>query len=320
MTKVFTFGPMFRYERPQKGRQRQFHQVNTEVFGSYAPQTDAEVVAMLWRYLHDLGLSHLSLHLNSLGCPACRPQFSKALQDYFDQVDDQELCTDCQRRQQTNPLRVLDCKVPGCQQIVHDAPNILDFLCPECSSHFASVQSILQACSIPFTLDHRLVRGLDYYQRTTFEVMSHDIGAQSSVAGGGRYDGLIQQLGGPPCPGIGFACGMERLAMLMPSPAHKGPDFFLAVLDSAALDLGQILALGLRENGLSGEVSYEAKSIKSQMRLAHKQQARYCILLGRSEFKDQTVMIKDMESGHQEQVAQSELTSWMARAHQDLDL
>ncbi|WP_027370574.1 histidine--tRNA ligase [Desulfovermiculus halophilus] len=312
--KVYTCGPMFRYERPQKGRQRQFHQVNAELFGSASPCADAELIAMLWRYLHELGLVHLDLHLNSLGCPQCRPEFSRRLQEYLAEQALDALCPDCRRRKETNPLRVLDCKVPGCQKIAENAPNILDHLCSECRDHFSSVQNILQACSIPYVLNHRLVRGLDYYQRTTFEVMSRDIGAQSSVAGGGRYDGLLEQLGGPPCPGIGFACGMERLAMLLDPPPAPPPDFYLAVLDPAALDQGQILALGLREQGLRGEVSFEAKGPKPQLRLANKQGAAYCILLGREELESQTVVVKDMHSGEQRTLPQSGLSEALGRS------
>jgi histidyl-tRNA synthetase len=316
VSKVFTFGPMFRYERPQKGRQRQFHQVNAELFGSSAPQADAEIIAMLWRYLHELGLSNLDLYLNSLGCPECRPEFSRRLQEFLDTQTSSELCADCQRRQSTNPLRILDCKVPGCQKTAEEAPKILDHLCRKCAEHFASVQNILQSCSVPFVLNPRLVRGLDYYQRTTFEVVSRDIGAQSSVAGGGRYDGLLEQLGGPSCPGIGFACGVERLALLLDHPSDPGLDFYLAVLDPNALDQGQILALGLRDRGFRGEVSFEAKGPKSQLRLANKMKARFCLLLGPEEIEGQTMVLKDMHSGQQRTIPQAELPAALDQAWQ----
>jgi histidyl-tRNA synthetase len=311
-TKVFTFGPMFRYERPQKGRQRQFHQVNAELFGTHSPQADAELITMLWRYLHELGLSNLELHLNSLGCPQCRPEFSRHLQEFLATQPTQDLCPDCQRRQHTNPLRILDCKVPNCQKTAEQAPKIGDNLCAQCQAHFDSVQKVLQACPVPYVLNSRLVRGLDYYQRTTFEVVSRDIGAQSSVAGGGRYDGLVQQLGGPSCPGIGFACGMERLALLMDYPQESVPDFYLAVLDPAALDQGQILALGLRGHNFQGEVSFEARGPKSQLRLANKLKARFCLLLGTEELENKTIVVKDMQSGDQRTWPQSDLVAALA--------
>jgi histidyl-tRNA synthetase len=307
VTKVFTFGPMFRYERPQKGRQRQFHQVNAELFGSYSPHADAELIAMLWRYLHELGLANLDLHLNSLGCPQCRPEFTRQLHAFLAAQRQEDLCADCQRRIETNPLRILDCKVPGCQKIADQAPRISDHLCSQCREHFKTVQTILTACAVPYIQNHRLVRGLDYYQRTTFEVISRDIGAQSSVAGGGRYDGLLEQLGGHPCPGIGFACGMERLAMLIAQPRAPQPDFYLAVLDPSALDLGQILALRLREHGLHGEVSFEAKGPKAQLRQANKMGAKSCLLLGKDEMEANTIVLKDMNSGEQQTVSQSSL-------------
>ena len=309
VSKLFTFGPMFRYERPQKGRQRQFHQVNAELFGSPSPRADAEIITMLWKYLHQLGLTNLELLINSLGCPQCRPHFSQHLQSYLAQQATQDLCPDCRRRQDTNPLRILDCKVPGCQTIADKAPKLEDHLCQDCREHFATTTHILRACSIPYTISPRLVRGLDYYQRTTFEVVSTDIGAQSSVAGGGRYDGLLEQLGGPPCPGIGFACGMERLAMLMDAPQEPGLDFYLAVLDPAALDKGQILAFALRETGLTGQVSFEAKGPKAQLRLANKLQARYCLLLGAEEMAADNIVLKDMQNGEQRTLAQSSLSN-----------
>jgi histidyl-tRNA synthetase len=307
VTKVFTFGPMFRYERPQKGRQRQFHQINAELFGSYSPHADAELIAMLWRYLHELGLANLDLHLNSLGCPKCRPKFTQKLQTFLAEHNAMDLCPDCQRRKETNPLRILDCKVPGCRQVAAQAPRISDHLCEDCRIHFNTVQTILTACAIPYLLNHRLVRGLDYYQRTTFEVVSRDIGAQSSVAGGGRYDGLLEQLGGSSGPGIGFACGMERLAMLVEHPRARQPDFYLAVLDQSALDQGQILALNLRQHGLHGEVSFEAKGPKAQLRLANKLGVLYCLLLGKDEMEANIIVLKDMNSGEQQTVSQSSL-------------
>ena len=307
VTKLFTCGPMFRYERPQKGRMRQFHQLDVEVLGASAPQADAEVILMLWTFLERLGIQSLTLELNSLGCPQCRPTFHQALRDFLDAVDGAALCEDCQRRTTTNPLRVLDCKVPGCREVTAAAPRIADHLCPECAAHFARVRAILDAAATPYAINHRLVRGLDYYQRTTFEVLSGDIGAQSAVAGGGRYDGLVAALGGPAVPGIGFACGMERLALLLPPLADQAMDFYLAVLDETALDTALILGQTLRRHGFRGETAFEAKSPKAHLRQANKLGVKTCLLLGGDEMARGVIVVKDMATGVQTTVAQDDL-------------
>ncbi len=298
---------MFRYERPQKGRLRQFHQLDVEVLGTDAPQADAEVVLMLWTFLTKLGLKNLSLELNSLGCPECRPVFHQRLRDFLGTIDHSQLCEDCNRRAGTNPLRVLDCKVPACKALVENAPSIADSLCPGCAEHFAQVRDILDSASLPYRLNDRLVRGLDYYQRTTFEVVSGEIGAQTAVAGGGRYDGLIKQLGGPDLPGIGFACGMERLALLYGEAQVPAPDFYLAVLDSRALNTALLLAQRLRERGFAGEVSFEARSIKAQMRQANKLRVKTCLILGQDEMEKGQIVVKDMATGVQKNIGQDDL-------------
>ncbi len=307
VTKLFACGPMFRYERPQKGRLRQFHQLDVEVLGTVAPQADAEVILMLWTYLTKLGLGNLSLELNSLGCPACRPIFHQRLRDFLANIDQSRLCEDCIRRASTNPLRVLDCKVPTCKELVAGAPSIADSLCPDCADHFAQVRQILDSAALPYRLNDRLVRGLDYYQRTTFEVVSGEIGAQTAVAGGGRYDGLIKQLGGPDLPGIGFACGMERLALLHGEPQVAAPDFYLAVLDPSALNTALLLAQRLRERGFSGEVAFEAKSVKSQLRQANKLGVKTCLLLGQDEMAKGQIVVKDMATGTQKTIGQDDM-------------
>ncbi|PKN42981.1 MAG: histidine--tRNA ligase [Deltaproteobacteria bacterium HGW-Deltaproteobacteria-18] len=306
-TKLFACGPMFRYERPQKGRLRQFHQLDVEVLGTDAPQADAEVVLMLWTFLCKLGLKNLSLELNSLGCPECRPVFHQRLRDFLSGVDQSKLCEDCKRRSETNPLRVLDCKVPTCKELVDGAPSITDSLCPGCDEHFAQVRDILDSAQLPYRLNERLVRGLDYYQRTTFEVVSGEIGAQTAVAGGGRYDGLIKQLGGPDLPGIGFACGMERLALLYGQAQIPTPDFYLAVLDSRALNTALLLAQRMRERGFAGEVSFEARSIKAQMRQANKLGVKTCLILGQDEMEKGQIVVKDMATGVQKNIGQDDL-------------
>lgn len=307
VTKLFACGPMFRYERPQKGRMRQFHQLDVEVLGADAPQADAEVILMLWTFLERLGIGELALELNSLGCPACRPAFHAKLRAFLEGIDRAALCEDCQRRAGTNPLRVLDCKVPGCRAATAGAPRLLDTLCPACADHFQRVRRILEAAAVPATLNHRLVRGLDYYQRTTFEVLSGAIGAQSAVAGGGRYDGLVAALGGPDVPGIGFACGMERLALLLPPLPTPAMDFYLAVLDEAALDTALLLGQTLRRHGFCGETAFEAKSPKAHLRQANKLGVKTCLLLGGDEMARGVIVVKDMATGVQTTVAQDDL-------------
>ncbi|WP_272701511.1 histidine--tRNA ligase [Desulfovibrio sp. Fe33] len=300
VSKFFTFGPMFRYERPQKGRQRQFHQINAEVFGADEPQADAELILMLTTFLHRIGLKDLTVELNSLGCHECRPAYKQALVDYYKSKDKANFCEDCQRRMETNPLRVLDCKVPACKELVQDAPVITDHLCPDCEAHFADVRAVLDGAGVTYALNPRLVRGLDYYVRTCFEVTSNDIGSQTSVAGGGRYDGLIKSLDGPDCPGSGFACGMERLALLLGDIEPEAPDFYLAVVDGEAANEAMLFAQTLRAKGLRGEVSFAGGSMKSRMRAANKSGARTCLILGGSELADNTITIKDM-AGNREQ-------------------
>ncbi|MFP4629828.1 MAG: histidine--tRNA ligase [Desulfohalobiaceae bacterium] len=302
VSKLFTLGPMFRYERPQKGRARQFHQVNAELLGSSAPQADAEIILMLWSYLRSLELPGLKLELNSLGCRECRPVYSQKLDLFLQQIDQTQLCQDCRSRASHNPLRLFDCKQQACATVLEKAPVITEHLCEACREHYQQIQQILHQVGVDFIENKNLVRGLDYYQRTAFEVTSQGIGAQTSVAGGGRYDSLVRDLGGPDVPGIGFACGMERLSLLLPEQHASRPDFYLAVLEDQGLNLGQELAQKLRSQGLSGQVSLEAKSLKSQLRTANKLGARKCLLLGESELKAQALQVKDLQSGEQHSV------------------
>lgn len=303
VSKLFSYGPMFRYERPQKGRMRQFHQLNCECIGAAEPLADAEIILMLMTFLRGIGIGHLSLQLNSLGCKHCRPAYHKTLKEFLDSLDERALCEDCRRRKEVNPLRVLDCKVPSCRALTDNAPKILDSNCPDCKEHFMFVLRVLERAKQPYVLNHRLVRGLDYYNRTTFEVVTETIGAQGTVAGGGRYDGLVKQLGGPDVPGVGFAAGLERLALMVEQSGANirppVPDFYLAVLDPAALEDALVIAQKLREAGKRGEVSFTAKSLKSQMRQASKTGAKKCLLLGSDELAAQSVAVKDMETGGQ---------------------
>lgn len=308
ISKLFTFGPMFRYERPQKGRMRQFHQLNCEMLGAVEPQADAETILMLMSFLEKVGLTELVLEINNLGCQECRPAFKETLKEFFAAQNKEEYCEDCQRRMETSPLRVLDCKQPRCKELSEQAPKIAENVCPSCKEHFAAVLESLQQNDLSYKLNHRLVRGLDYYSRTTFEVVSGAIGAQSSVAGGGRYDGLIASLGGPDIPGIGFACGMERLNLLMPELPEDGTDFYVAVLDQNGLSAGLKLAQKLRANGLNGNCTFAASSAKSQLRQASRHKARYCLIIGSTELENGTVVVKNMESGEQREEKRDTLT------------
>ncbi len=320
VSKLFSFGPMFRYERPQKGRMRQFHQLDCECLGAHEPQADTEVVLMLMAFLRELGLKDLAVDLNSLGCRECRPAYKETLTAFLSSLDTGQFCEDCRRRLSTNPLRVLDCKVPGCKAMTENAPRILDHVCGDCKEHFDTVVRLLDTQGVPYTLNPRLVRGLDYYVRTTFEVVSTSIGAQGSVAGGGRYDGLIAQLGGPEVPAIGFACGMERLALLLAQQEHGNearPDFYIACLDERAPDVAVVAAEALRANGLVGEISFTAKGLKGQMRRASTLGARYCLLLGENELNTQTVAVKNMDGGGQVSIPLATLGDWAEIRHAD---
>lgn len=297
IARLFTIGPMFRYERPQKGRMRQFHQINAECLGSESPVADAELISMLLRFLQSLNLGKLELRLNSLGCRECRPGYISRLGKYLETLAHTELCEDCRRRMHTNPLRVLDCKI--CHEKLADAPKFRENICGACESHFDAVLALLNETGIDYELDDRLVRGLDYYCRTTFEVVSGEIGAQSAVAGGGRYDGLIAQLGGGEIPGVGFACGMERLGLLMKAPEAQKPDFFLLSLTAPAREAAFLLAHRLRSQGLKGSLNYTDASMKSLMRQAANSGARFCLILGPDELAQGQIGIRNMADGSQ---------------------
>lgn len=310
--RFFTFGPMFRYERPQKGRMRQFHQINCECLGTESPLADAELIAMLWSFLGALGIGDLTLKLNSLGCAQCRPAYLETLRNYLAGVPENALCEDCRRRRESNPLRVLDCKQEGCRSLTDHAPRLLDHNCPDCRRHFDTVLALLAKEGLEPVIDHRLVRGLDYYCRTTFEVVSGHIGAQTAVAGGGRYDGLTAQLGGPDAPGVGFACGMERLALLLPEVTASAPDFFIVAPDEAGRVQGFALAWSCRRLGLSGELEYAGGSFKSLMRKAARSGARYCCIIGQDEAAAGLVTLRGMADGAQETVPQAQAPARLA--------
>jgi histidyl-tRNA synthetase len=301
--KVYAMGPMFRRERPQKGRYRQFHQVDVEVFGVSAPSIDVEVIELSLAYLEACGVSGCELVLNSVGDAQCRPAYVETLRSAIAK-DKARLCGDCQRRSDTNPLRVLDCKVPQDQEIIDALPKIADHLCPGCRDHFAEVRRELELLGIPYRLSHRLVRGLDYYTRTTFEVTSGALGAQNSVLGGGRYDGLVKDLGGPDLTGIGFALGMERLVMMLPEQPSVGRcDVFLAPLAPGALDTALLLQRELRRAGIGVLMEHEGRGLKSQMKRADKLGARYVAILGDAELAKGAWTVREMASSTQQDVA-----------------
>ncbi|MBU4260458.1 MAG: histidine--tRNA ligase [Proteobacteria bacterium] len=302
--KLYTIGPMFRHERPQKGRLRQFHQMSIEVLGSDHPRVDAELMAMASLILKKLGLS-ASLEINSLGCPQCRPAFNAALLDFLHQAEN--LCDDCRRRRETNPLRVLDCKSSHCQEQYQHAPSILDFLCPGCTSHFSEVKEGLDLLAIPYRINSFMVRGLDYYTRTTFELVTSDLGAQSAIGAGGRYDGLVKQLGGADVPGIGFAMGMERLALLLEQQqkavAAPALDLFIVALGPAAQKKGFALTHALRQKSLIVSMDYQDRSLKNQMKQAGKAAARFVLIMGDEELVRGEAVLRNMESSEQSTLA-----------------
>jgi histidyl-tRNA synthetase len=316
--RLYTIGPMFRHERPQKGRLRQFHQMSVEVLGSNSAKLDTEVMTMAWQILVEIGLQ-ASLQLNSLGCAKCRPSFKEALQVFL-QERLANLCDDCQRRSTTNPLRVLDCKSEHCQAEYVSAPAITEHLCETCALHFDEVKQTLTQLGVPYTLNPKMVRGLDYYTRTTFELITTELGAQGAIGAGGRYDGLVQQLGGPEVPGIGFAMGMERLVMLLGQKggfaSAPGPDLFLVTLGKRAYEMGFILQQSLRAAGKHVLMDHEGRSMKNQLKQADKQKARFALILGENELEKRQAALKDMNTGEQETVVLPEIFENWAEAIQ----
>ena len=302
--KFYMIGPMFRRERPQKGRYRQFYQIDAEIFGVQSGLVDVQLIFLLVKLCERLKINDVKAHINSLGCPQCRPQFKDALTDFLMSVSD-NLCSDCIRRRDRNPLRVLDCKVPSCREALKDAPSIVDYLCDDCRIDFDEVQNFLTRLKVPFVVDKRLVRGLDYYTRTAFEIQTTLLGAQSAVAGGGRYDNLVKELGGPEIPATGFAIGFDRLAELVglnPDELIKKPDIFLAALGSKsqALAFEWICALGLE--GVRAEMDYGDKSLKSQMKRADRLDAPHVLILGDNELKEGSAVLRNMATKEQFQL------------------
>ena len=294
VSKWFYLGPMFRRERPQRGRLRQFSQIGIEVIGRDDAAADAEVLLLLYDLLESLRVSGVEVQINSLGCPKCRPRYREILTAYG-RARHEQLCENCQRRLERNPFRLLDCKTPSCQQATADAPTMLDHLCAECAEHFAAVRAILAREQIEASVNPRIVRGLDYYNRTAFEVLAPGLGAQNAIGAGGRYDGLVKDLGGPDIGGVGFALGVERLVMVLPEmEVGHLPEVFICPLGTAAEMEAMHLAHRMRREDMRVEIDAGSKSLKSQMRRADRSGARYVLIIGEEEVVEQAATVRDM--------------------------
>lgn len=321
LSKLFYIGNMFRCERPQAGRYRQFNQFGSEAIGSPLPVIDAEIISSCLAVYEQLGLSDLQLILNSVGCRQCRPSYIKRLKEYFQEKRDM-LCLDCQQRYEENTLRILDCKKEKCQIVIQKSPSILDYLCEECSAHFNSLKEYLNILGISYQINPQLVRGLDYYTKTAFEIISGALGAQNAIGGGGRYDYLAEELGGKHTPAVGFAAGMERVLETMIKqgveiPSWKGIEVFVAVTDKEQNSLALSIANQIREKGISAEIDFLGKSLKSQMRTANRLQASYVIILGPEELKDNKVTIKDMLNGTQKEIGLNDILTHIQKPVSD---
>ena len=305
--KVCYLTSCYRYEKPQAGRLREFHQFGVECFGAQSPLADAEIISLANTFFKELGVKDLTLEINSIGCPTCRAEYHKALKTYFEGRKD-ELCDTCKDRLERNPMRILDCKSPVCSEIAKDAPVVLDYLCDECREHFEKVKSYLNAQNIAFKVNPRIVRGLDYYTKTVFEFISESIGAQGTVCGGGRYDGLIEELGGQKTPSLGFGLGIERLMLLMEAqgcefPKESMADLFIAALGEKAQLKAVEIANDMREEGFTCLYDVNGRGLRAQMKYANKLGAKYTIVLGDDEVESGIAKLKNMESGEETEIA-----------------
>ena len=304
--RFYYIGPMFRYDKPQKGRYRQFHQVDIEVFGEEDPAIDAEIVEMAHYLLQELKVKGTETFVNSVGCKKCRPAYLKDLKTEAKKAEE-SLCLDCQRKMATNPLRIFDCKVETCKKLAQKFPKITDYLCQECKQHFERFCEHLDFFEIEYTIEPRLVRGIDYYTKTTFEVASSKLGAQDAIIGGGRYDDMIKEFGGPDLCGIGFAMGMERLISVVPFTQMKEKFLYLAYLGDGAKRAGMELVRLLRREGIECLIEYRERSLKSQMSRANKLGAAWVLIIGEEEVKKGRYQLKDMETGNQEERTREEI-------------
>lgn len=318
--KLFYFADIFRYERPQAGRYRQHHQFGCEAIGDASPLLDAEVIHMALSFFSSLGLTNFSLQLNSIGCKKCRPAYLQKLTEYYRTLA-QGLCGDCQTRLAKNPLRLLDCKKPGCQAAAEEAPRSADSLCDECSGHFQALKGYLDTLNINYSLSHRLVRGLDYYTRTVFEIQPSEGGSQSALGGGGRYDDLIVQIGGKETPAIGFAAGLERIVMNLKNqgvtvPESEKPTVFIACVGDKARETAIITAARLREDGISVILSSGDRSLKAQLRHANTLGAAYAAIIGEDEVRAGTIMLRSMSTSEQQEIQHDELIAMLKAGKQ----
>ena len=311
-TKLYYITPCFRYERPQAGRQRQFHQFGIEVLGSDGPSVDAEVISLAVQFFNEMGLNNLSVNINSVGCPTCREEYNRKLKEYLDQKVD-VLCETCLERKDKNPMRVIDCKNPHCKENLQDIPFMIDHLCEDCKDHFDKLQTYLKEMDINYVVDKTIVRGLDYYKKTAFEIISNDIGSQSTVCGGGRYDGLVEMLGGPKgISGIGFALGAERLLLTLENnnieiENPKSTDIYIATIGDAAKTKSFKLIKDLRTNHISADNDHLDKSLKAQFKYSDKLNAKYTVVIGDDELANDTATLKNMKTSEQTTIKLSEL-------------
>ncbi len=304
ITKLFTIGPMFRRERPQKGRFRQFHQINVEFIGQKDPRVDSELIFMLAHFLSTTGLTNLKLEINSLGCPECRPSFRENIKNFLNDREGR-LCPDCKRRLETNPLRIFDCKNDSCQESIAEAPSILEYICSDCGDHFESVKRYLELLGVEYTINTRMVRGLDYYTQTAFEIITESLGSQNAIAGGGRYDGLTRILGGPDIPGIGFAIGLERLISLVPGRDEdfiQFPHLFIAALGQKAQEFSFPLCNALRKAGIRTEMDFSDRSLKSQMKRSDKLNCLNTLIIGEREIDEGKAPLRNMATKEQNSI------------------
>lgn len=318
-TRYYYNGAMFRYSRPQAGRFRQFHQFGAEIFGSVDPVSDAEVILLCMDFFREAGLRDLRLQINSVGCPDCRPGHREALQQYLGTVEG-DLCGTCRRRAQENPLRVFDCKSETCQSALREAPVVTRHLCGGCRDHFGAVCHLLDAAGLSWDLDETLVRGLDYYTRTAFEVSVEGIGAQGSIGGGGRYDYLVEEIGGPPTPGVGFAVGLERVLRALEvqgetPPGRTGPDVFLAPVSPGERDACFLLMQRLRQEGIRAQMEVMDRSLKSQFRYADRQGFSHVLVLGEEEAASGRYTLRDMEKNRESVLTEEELLTYLKEDH-----
>lgn len=318
VTKIYYIGRLYRYERPQAGRYREHTQLGVEAIGSDDASLDAEIIALAVQFYRSVGLTEFELGLNSIGCPLCRPRYREALVQYAASKLDR-LCPSCLQRYEHNPMRMLDCKAPECRAALADAPRMVDYLGDECAGHFAQVQRYLRDLGIPFSVDQKLVRGFDYYTRTVFEFVSGELGAQNAVGGGGRFDNLVEELGGQPTPAVGFGLGLERLMITLDAlgvelPVISGLTAFVAVMGGAAREAGVKLLWNLRNTGIRADMDYTGRSLKAQMKLADRLESRFVVILGDEEISAGSATVRDMRSSEQTTVPLGELVEFLQRA------